>query len=61
MGATGLLRGSYRKKAAGGSWFSNLLQRKPKRVASIALANKMARVAWAVLTKGGVYRCAAAT
>jgi transposase len=57
LGATGLLRGNYRKKAAGGSWFSNLLQRKPKRVASIALANKMARVAWAVLTKGGVYRC----
>jgi transposase len=61
LGATGLLRGSYRKKAVGGSWFNDLLQRKPKRVASIALANKMARVAWAVLTKGGVYRCTEAT
>jgi transposase len=57
-GATALLRGTYRKKAAGGAWFSELLKRKPPRVAAVALANKMARVAWAVLTKGGVYRAA---
>ncbi len=60
LGATGLARGSYRKKAAGGDWFTELLQRKPARVASVALANKMARVAWAVLTKGGIYQCATA-
>jgi transposase len=58
VGATALLRGSYREKAAGGTWFIDLLKRKPARVASVALANKMARIAWAVLTKGGVYRCA---
>jgi transposase len=59
IGATALLRGSYREKAAGGVWFTELLKRKPARVAAVALANKMARVAWAVLTKGGVYRAAA--
>jgi len=56
IGATALLRGSYRSKAAGGQWFIELLKRKPPRVASVALANKMARIAWAVLTKGDVYR-----
>ena len=54
-GATALLRGSYRSKAAGGQWFSELLKRKSARLATVALANKMARVAWAVLTKGSAY------
>lgn len=30
--------------------------RRPYKVAAIALANKMARIIWALLTKGGVYR-----
>jgi transposase len=55
-GATTQLRGSHRDKAVGGAWFSSLLQRKAARVASVALANKMARVAWALLTKGEAYR-----
>jgi transposase len=59
VGATALLRGSYRKKAAGGTWFIELLKRKPARVAAVALANKMARIAWAVLTRGEVYRATA--
>jgi transposase len=59
-GATTHLRGKYRERAVGGPWFAALLKRKPARVASVALANKMARVAWAVLTKGGVYRAAMA-
>jgi transposase len=58
VGATALLRGKSREKAVGGLWFTELLKRKPPRVASVALANKMARVAWAVLTKGGLYRSA---
>lgn len=56
VGATALLRGSYREKAAGGTWFIELLKRKPARVAAVALANKMARIAWAVLSKGEAYR-----
>lgn len=58
VGATALLRGNYRNKAAGGMWFSELLKRKPARVAAVALANKMARIAWAILTRGDVYRAA---
>ena len=37
-------------------WLMRLLARRPAKVAMIALANKMARIAWAVLTKGETYR-----
>jgi transposase len=37
-------------------WVARLLARRPFKVVAIALANKMARVAWALLAKGGTYR-----
>jgi len=37
-------------------WLTELLARRPFRVVAVALANKMARVAWALLVKGGTYR-----
>jgi len=37
-------------------WLTRLLARRPFKVVAIALANKMARVAWALLAKGGTYR-----
>ena len=37
-------------------WLTRLLERKPFRVVAVAVANKMARVAWALLAKGGTYR-----
>ena len=37
-------------------WLTQLLARRPFKVVAIALANKMARVAWALLAKGGSYR-----
>jgi transposase len=40
-------------------WVTRLLARKPFRVVAVALANKMARVAWALLAKGGTYRAPA--
>jgi transposase len=40
-------------------WITQLLARKPYRVAAVAVANKMARVAWALLAKGGTYRAPA--
>jgi transposase len=55
-GATTQLRGKRRVNAPGGLWFEDLLRRKPARVATVALANKLARIAWAVLTKGERYR-----
>jgi transposase len=40
-------------------WVTRLLARKPFRVVAVALANKMARIAWALLAKGGTYRAPA--
>jgi transposase len=37
-------------------WVIELLARKPAKVVAVALANKMARIAWAVLAKGETYR-----
>jgi transposase len=37
-------------------WVIELLGRRPAKVVAVALANKMARIAWAVLAKGETYR-----
>lgn len=37
-------------------WVTRLLARRPFKVVAIALANKMARIAWALLAKGETYR-----
>lgn len=37
-------------------WLTKLLARRPRKVAAVALANKMARIAWALMTSGEVYR-----
>lgn len=43
------------KHTALGAWACRLLERKPKNKVIVALANKMARMAWAVLAHGTVY------
>jgi transposase len=37
-------------------WLTQLLARRPFKVVAIALANKVARVAWTLLARGGTYR-----
>ncbi len=37
-------------------WITQLLERKPMRLATIAMANKAARIIWAILTKGTYYQ-----
>jgi transposase len=41
-------------------WLIALLARKPKKLAAVALANKMARIAWALMARNQSYRSAAA-
>ncbi len=41
-------------------WVAKLLERKPARLVTVALANKTARVAWAVLARGQTYAARAA-
>jgi len=38
------------------AWLLKLLERKPRNLAAVALANKMARIVWAMLTSGKAYR-----
>jgi transposase len=37
-------------------WLSKLLATKPIKVAAVALANKTARIAWAIMQRGGTYQ-----
>jgi transposase len=44
------------KKAEPQSWLRELMARRNKNVAAVALANKNARIVWALLSKGGTFR-----
>ncbi len=61
IGAMAVVRWASRKGAAEGSWLHRMMARKPRMLAAIALANKMARSVWAMLTKGEDYRVPVAT
>ena len=56
IGATSVIRYARSKAPGTAEWLKKLLERKSARLASVALANKMARIAWSVLTRGEVYR-----
>ena len=60
IGATGLIRYKRKNVPGGLDWLNGLLARKPVRLVTVALANKMARIAWAILCRGEIYRDAAA-
>ena len=42
-------------------WLLQLLERKPRKLAAVALANKMARIIWAMMARGEAYRRQPAT
>jgi transposase len=56
LGATSLLRRRDALSPRHRAWLEGLLVKKSARHASVALANKLARVVWAVLAKGTTYR-----
>lgn len=56
IGAMAVVRGASRKGAPEGTWLAQILARKPRMLVAIALANKMARSVWAMLTKREDYR-----
>ena len=60
VGATSVIRRSKTDDLAAAPWVRSLLERRPARVVTVAMANKTARIIWAVLTRGEVYRPAAA-
>lgn len=56
MGAMSRLTWLGRKSIPDGSWLARLAARKPRMLVAIALANRMARAIWAMLTKNEDYR-----
>jgi transposase len=56
QGAHTVLLQKTKQSSGLSTWLVNLASRKRKQVAAVALANKMARIAWAVLFKGEAYR-----
>ncbi|HJO64877.1 MAG TPA: IS110 family transposase [Sphingomonas sanguinis] len=59
VGATAVMR-MARKDASRKPWLARLLERKPVKIATVGLANKTARIAWAVMARKEVYAAAAA-
>ena len=59
IGASSATKGAVRKGLSPESWLGRILARKPRMLAIVALANKIARVAWALMAHGGIYRAPA--
>lgn len=56
IGAMARVSWASRKPPVQGSWLARMLAKKPRMLVAIALANKMARKIWAMLTKQEEYR-----
>jgi transposase len=56
LGATSMVYRAEQWNSATGAWTRGLLERRPVRLVTVALANKMARIAWALMTRNEVYR-----
>ena len=55
-GATAVVRYVKPEQGKGSAWLQALVQRRPRKVVAVALANKMARVVWATMPSGEAYR-----
>jgi transposase len=56
IGAMSVVRWLGRKPPAPGSWLAGMVARKPPKLIAVALANKMARIAWALMAHKQAYR-----
>jgi transposase len=56
LGAPAVIRFAKPGRPGVSAWLLALLERKPRKLAAVALANKMARIIWAMLTSGEAYR-----
>ena len=55
VGMTSLVRQTRSHPERASKWLASLLERKAARVATVAMANKTARIVWAVLTRNEPY------
>ena len=58
-GARSVIRYEEKRQTGQGSWLSRVIERRGKNKASVALANKNARILWALLSKEVAYKAAA--
>jgi transposase len=56
IGASAVVKQALLRGAPGGSWLAQMLARKPRMLVAVALANKTARIVWALLARGGTYQ-----
>ncbi len=55
-GAMSVVRHAKRRGTTNQAWLADMIARKPTKVAAVALANKNARIVWALLRHGGTYQ-----
>jgi transposase len=51
VGSSVVVQQASKRGAPKGSWFEQMLTRKPRMLVTVVLANKMARIVWALLAK----------
>jgi transposase len=56
LGATSMVYRAPQWNSVVGVWTRGVLERRPVRLVTVALANKIARIAWALMTRKEVYR-----
>ena len=56
VGAMAVIRHAKPGSKSASPWLLALLERRPRKLAAVALANKMARVVWAMMARGEEYR-----
>jgi transposase len=56
VGAMAVIRYAKPGSKTASAWLLALLERKPRKLAAVALANKMARIVWAMMATGEGYR-----
>ena len=56
LGATAVIKVAKPGHRNASDWLLGLLARKPRKLVAVALANKMARIVWAMMTSGEAYR-----
>ena len=59
LGASSATKVAARDGSRASPWLAGMLARKPRMLVIVALANKMARIVWALMAQGGSYRAPA--
>jgi transposase len=56
LGASSTTKVAARNPDKASAWLAGMLARKPRMLVTVALANKMVRIVWALMAHGGSYR-----